>query len=135
MAALLADIRKTVQRAQTFEHAPFTRISARLSAAADALSDATDWMLAAQRSDKIRAQAGATAYLKLAGDVTGGYLLAHAALNMAKDESDPTAAEVIATAAFYAEDILSTAPGQLAGITCGADVLTENAEILSGRTS
>jgi len=133
MAALLDDVRKTAERARTYGHAPFTRIAARLSAAADALSDATDWMLAAQRSDTARAQAGATAYLKLAGDVAGGYFLTRAALAMAADEADPTSGEVIATAAFFAEDILSTAPGQLASISCAADILTENADILSGK--
>lgn len=133
MAALLAEIRKTAERAHANGHAPFNRISARLMAGADALSDAADWMLSAQRADRARAQAGASAFLKLTGDVVGGFYLARAALDMVKEGDDPTAREVAALAVFYAEDVLSAAPGALAGVTGAADLLTENAAILTGR--
>ena len=131
MAALLAEIRQTANHAETSQDARLIRIGARLSAAADALSDATDWMLTAQRTDRTRAQGGATAYLKLAGDVAGGFYLARTALDMAEDDaSDPTASELTAIAAFFAEDTLSSAPGAVSGITRAADVLTENAAVL-----
>ena len=132
MAALLGEIRDVVKHAEKVNEPSFTRMAARLSAAADALSDATDWMLSAQRSDAARAQAGATAYLKLAGDVTGGFFLVRSSLDMRSEET-ATKQEVIAIAAFFSEVVLSAAPGQLASITSAADILSENADLLIGR--
>ena len=68
------------------------------------------------------AQAGATPYLKLMGDVIGGWLLAKGALAAAEGRAgdEAYAATRIGLAARYDETVLAQAPGQVAGITAGA---------------
>ncbi|MBL8545500.1 MAG: acyl-CoA dehydrogenase family protein [Hyphomonadaceae bacterium] len=85
----------------------------KLNAALDALADATAYMLAAPRED---AQAGAYAYLQLAGDVVGGVLLVKGG---ARDAN----AEQAALLRFYARTVLARAPSRLAEIKLGAAVL------------
>jgi 3-(methylthio)propanoyl-CoA dehydrogenase len=86
----------------------------KLSAALDALAEATDYMLAASRED---AMAGAYPYLQLAGDVSGGVLLVKGG---ARDAN----AEQAALLRFYARTILARAPSRLTEIKLGAEVLT-----------
>jgi 3-(methylthio)propanoyl-CoA dehydrogenase len=86
----------------------------KLSAALDALADATAYMLAASRED---AMAGAYAYLQLAGDVAGGALLV-------KGGAHDANAEQAALLRFYARAVLARAPSRLAEIKLGAEVLT-----------
>ena len=64
-------------------------------------------------------------YLKLMGEVTGGWLLSKGAL-AAADGKAPDAAygrARIDLAAHFAETVLAQAPGQVAGITIGAEGL------------
>ncbi len=84
----------------------------RLAEGADALQAAATWLTA--RRGTPDALAGATAFLKLAGDVTGGWMLAKMAA------SDAAYAGVWR---FYAEQVLATVPGQVAGVVQGAAVL------------
>ncbi len=104
------------------------QMGARLTAAAGALEDATAFILAAQAEDRRDALAGATPYLKLAGDVAGGMLLAQGLLAAARVGVDAvTITSQEALAGFYAETVLSAAPAQLAAITVGADALYDEA--------
>ena len=82
-------------------------LEAPLLAAADALEACGAWL--AERKGSADAQAGATAFLKLAGDVIGGWLLARG------DDA--------ALARFYAGQVLSAAPAQAAAVTQGAELL------------
>jgi len=91
--------------------------SARLAAAANALAEATDFIVAAKRPDAL---AGACAYLDLAGDVAGGMLLAHG-VRASKD------AEQAALLNIYAETTLAAAPARLASIRLGAVALEDEA--------
>ena len=73
----------------------------------------------------IDALAGATAYLKLTGDVTGGWMLAKGAL-AAPDSHRPALARV------YADQILVGAQGLAAAVMAGsADLQSLGAEALS----
>ena len=85
----------------------------KLTAAIEALADATDYMLAASREDGL---AGAYAYLQLAGDVAGGMLLVKGAAR----EANP---EQAASLRVYARTILARAPSRLAEIKLGAEAL------------
>jgi len=100
LSSLLADIREAAAG------------EPRLAAGADALGEAATWLV--ERRGTPDALAGATAFLKLAGDVTGGWMLAKMA------HADAAYASVWR---FYAEQILATAPGQVAGVVQGAAVL------------
>lgn len=86
---------------------------ARLKAAADALEEATDFMLSASRDDAL---AGAFDYLMLAGDVAGGMLLTHALAR--NDEGEQRALLHI-----FNETVLARAGARLPSIKLGANAL------------
>lgn len=85
----------------------------KLSAAVDALAEATDYMLSASREDAL---AGAYAYLQLAGDAVGGMLLVR---GVARDGREDHAALL----RFYARTVLARARSRLAEVAIGADAL------------
>jgi alkylation response protein AidB-like acyl-CoA dehydrogenase len=85
-----------------------------LTAAADALRAASDYILAAEREDGL---AGASAYLALAGDVAGGMLLARG-LKRAPGAEQQTLVN------YYAATVLARAPSRLAAIKIGAAALS-----------
>ena len=99
-----------------------------LNAAVDALAEATDWLIQRAADEPNAAAAGATPYLRMLGTVAGGYLLARSAVAARKlladgaEDSDFLEAK-IATARFYAEQILPQAPALLGPVTRGAEVL------------
>jgi alkylation response protein AidB-like acyl-CoA dehydrogenase len=77
-----------------------------------ALETATAWML--ERRGSADAMAGAWAYLMLAGDVVGGWMLARAAA------ADP---QRLGLATLYADYVLAAAPARLAAVQSGAALL------------
>ena len=99
-----------------------------LGMAVEALAEATDWLTARLAEEPNAAAAGAVPYLRLFGTVTGGYLLARGAVAARKlladgdDEADYLKAK-IATARFYAEQILPQAPALLGPVTRGDELL------------
>jgi alkylation response protein AidB-like acyl-CoA dehydrogenase len=93
-----------------------------------ALRQATEWILARLASHPNDVLAGASAYLRMFGVVTGGWLLARSALAahrlLGEGSGDKTLlAEKIATARFYAERLLPQAAGLLPAATAGAVAL------------
>jgi hypothetical protein len=103
MRALCADMRATAQ-ALTGDLAPIGR---RLEDGVAALERATDWLLQAPSDAPL---AAATPYLKLAGDVVGGWLLGRQALATAGSE-DPWLQSKATLARVYASQVLTLAPG------------------------
>jgi len=95
---------------------------ARLVIAADALEEATKYMLSAAREDAL---AGASEYLMLAGDVAGGLYLARGLAN-APGQAAMTKeiiADQTALFAYYAEAILARAPSRVPAIQVGLATL------------
>ncbi|ATQ44242.1 acyl-CoA dehydrogenase [Caulobacter mirabilis] len=88
--------------------------NARLLAGVAALEEATDWLIAHKGAPD--ALAGATPYLKLAGDVVGGWMLS----KMAGEGEDYARLD-----RFYAEQVLAGAPGLVPAVVQGAAVLEE----------
>jgi hypothetical protein len=93
-----------------------------------ALERATEWLVTTGSENAARASAGAAPYLRMFGTVAGGWLLAREALAAAKrlasnagDGRFNTAK--IATARFYAEQILPGAASLLAAVQGGGTVL------------
>jgi len=102
-------------------------VGTRLGAGIVALERATDWILAHRGTDAL---SGATAYLKLAGDVIGGWMLARQALATAAGDDDWSRSKQ-ALARVYAEQILAQAPGLAEGVMAGgADLESVSAEAL-----
>ncbi len=122
--AMIDDIAQTVEALETSSNADLHPIGGRLRAACDALNDATRWMSdpGVALTDRF---AGATAYLSLFGDVVGGYFLGVGAVagqrRLKMQEGDPAFAQSkIDLARFYADTVLSCAPGKVSSIQPGA---------------
>jgi alkylation response protein AidB-like acyl-CoA dehydrogenase len=110
-------IGEALQLSSTSQHP----VAARLYAAAQALEEATAFMLAADRADAL---AGASAYLDLAGDTIGALLLLQ---GLQRAESVGTPAPVIEEQSrllvFFGESVLARAPSRLAAIKIGVAAL------------
>jgi alkylation response protein AidB-like acyl-CoA dehydrogenase len=139
VVALVEEARDTARRCLADETQNVKWIGERLTKAAQAFAEATDWMREAGTRGARRDQlAGATPFLRLAGDVVGGALLADQALEarrrIAAGEGDPGyLASRVALAGYYAENVLAATPGLLPAITQGASALFEpELEALSG---
>ena len=91
-----------------------------------ALETVTDYLVEAEPA---LAAAGAAPYLNLFGTVMGGYLMARLAVGAAKT-AHPLAAAKLATARFYAEQVLATASGFLPAIKGGATVIGFDPDLL-----
>jgi alkylation response protein AidB-like acyl-CoA dehydrogenase len=104
-------------------------VGARLSEGAQALRAATDWILANQGPGSLTS---ATAYLQLAGDVIGGWMLARQAL-LAGD-GDDWARSKSAMARLYAGRVLSLTPALAQAVANPAidDLEQTSAEALAG---
>ncbi|MEJ0041802.1 MAG: acyl-CoA dehydrogenase [Rhizomicrobium sp.] len=123
---LLDEIASSVAALEDSSDASLHAVGARLEAAAGAARTATDWMIA--RRGQPDALAGATAYLKLLGDLTGGWMLAKGALAAAAhagDDSDRWWRTRIGLARVFAEQVLAQAPGLAEGVTQGAADLVD----------
>jgi alkylation response protein AidB-like acyl-CoA dehydrogenase len=121
---------------------PAPSIEPALADAVDAVSEATEWLLAhgAAGRDPVDALAGATPFLRMFGTVIGGYLLAHqaAAAGRLLDaggngyDNDFLRAKV-STAKFYAEQLLPQARGLLGAVVAGqGDLYAVEPKYLTG---
>jgi alkylation response protein AidB-like acyl-CoA dehydrogenase len=108
MRELVAEILLTAEALT--ESADLVPVGPRLAAGAAALETATAWQLAHQGPDSLL---GATTYLKLAGDVIGGWVLARQALAAAQEHGAgaPWLQAKAALAKLYASQVLTQAPG------------------------
>jgi len=101
----------------------------RLAAGVAALEAATDWQLAHRGPDGL---ASATPYLKLAGDVIGGWVLARQAL-AAAGEAAPWLKAKAVLLDLYASQVLAQAPGLAEGVMAPPPGLAEvTAEAIAG---
>jgi len=100
-----------------------------LAAGVSVLREATDWILSRGPAEPNDVLAGATPYLRLSGLVIGGWLMARSALAASRllhtaGEADAAfLQEKIATARFYAGQLLPQAAGLLPAVTAGAGPL------------
>jgi butyryl-CoA dehydrogenase len=129
---ILAQIRLTEAELAKFKNGDLAAIRNELAAGSKALEEVVDYVVANARSDIRAVYAGSVPYLKLAGTVIGGWNMARAALaaqaKIAAGATDPFYAAKIGTARFYADHILSLAPGlrsSIVGGAAGALALTE----------
>ena len=100
----------------------------RLTAARLALLDVIEFVAGNTKASPNAVFAGSVPYLMLAGNVLAGWQLARALLIAedlaAKGEDQAFMAAKIVTARFYADHILSKAPGLRDSIVEGADSVT-----------
>jgi 3-(methylthio)propanoyl-CoA dehydrogenase len=104
-------------------------IQSALATGVSVLREATDWILSRGPAEPNDVLAGATPYLRLSGLVIGGWLMARSALaasRLLRTAGGADAAflrDKIATACFYAEQLLPQAAGLLPAVTAGAGPL------------
>jgi len=127
MRAFAAEIATTAEALS--ESPDLQPVGRRLAQGVEALDRATDWLLAHRGTESL---AAATPYLKLAGDVAGGWILGRQAL-AAAGGADPWLRSKAALARLYASQILAQAPGLAEGLMEGAaDLEATSAAALAG---
>jgi alkylation response protein AidB-like acyl-CoA dehydrogenase len=127
LRALAAEMRATAEALT--ENPDLQPAGSRLAEGVAALEQATDWLLAHRGPDSL---AGATPYLKLAGDVIGGWMLGREAL-LSGGGAEPWLAAKGPLARLYASQVLAQAPGLAAGVMAGGgDLEAVSAEALAG---
>jgi hypothetical protein len=107
----------------------FASIRTQLAAAVEVLDGVTNWIMTNGLASPVEALAGATPYLRIFGTVTGGWLLARLALGAKADLEGADEADAawlntkIASARFFAEQVLPTAAGLVPAVQAGSSVL------------
>jgi len=128
---ILEQVRATCAELRAAGGSDLTAIATRLEAATDAMGAAVDYLVGACSADPRGAFAGSVPYLKLAGIVLGGWQMARAAAIAQPRTAGAEAAfyrAKVATARFFAEQVLSTAPALQAAIcSAGAGLLALDA--------
>ena len=128
MASVAAEIKATVEDLRGHDNADLAAIIAPLAAGLASLERCTVWMVENMGLQQGEALAGATSYMKLAGYVVGGWLMAKSALATVGDDT-AFADQKRKVARFFAEQLIpeGTAMEQPI-ITGGALVASMGAE-------
>jgi alkylation response protein AidB-like acyl-CoA dehydrogenase len=119
--AIFAQMDQTIAQLAGRDGQAFKSMHRHLSAGSLALARVVEFVVAKVKSDPNAVFAGSVPYLKLAGIVLGGWQMARALLVASDKRSEDEAfyGAKIATAQFFAEHILSQAPGIEASIVSG----------------
>lgn len=120
MRAMIAEIRAHAEELARINDEGFGYLGVVLDQGADALESATDYMVAEMSTNRDKGLAAATTYLKLAGDVVGGYFLCRSA-HAARDSEEDTASLVLAS--YFAGDTLVRAAGTARALSEGAEAV------------
>ncbi|WP_332747164.1 acyl-CoA dehydrogenase [Hydrogenophaga sp.] len=126
--AIAAQIEKTEVELAKRESANAKAVHKRLKAAREAFVDVVEFIAANTRSNPNAAFAGSVPYLMLAGNLMAGWQLARSLMVAedlsAKGQDTAFMQAKITTARFYADHILSRAPGVRDSIVDGAEAVT-----------
>ena len=121
--ALIGMMRETQGLVAAQSGPAFSALAAAMGRVIDAVSAATDHIVANYGKDVRAVAAGAVPFLQLMGNVAGGWMMARAALaaqaRIAAGEADPFYPAKIATAWFYADHVMAAAPGLAAEVVQG----------------
>jgi hypothetical protein len=130
--SIAAQVQQTVVALQDQGSEGALAIAHRLEAARQALDDVIDFIVQAAANHPNAAYAGSVPYLMLAGNVLSGwqlaksFLIAQEAISQGDQDSAFMQAKMT-TARFYADHILSKAPGMRDSIVQGADSVNDMA--------
>ena len=113
--AVMAMMEQTRNDVATQTGADFTAIATALGNGIEALRRATDYIVANYGADVRTVAVGAVPFLRLMGIVSGGWMMARAALvakgKIAAGDADPFYPAKIPTARFYADHVMAEAAG------------------------
>ncbi len=135
---LVDDIFPTAAALKSADDGWLHTVGARLETGLAAVQSATGWLIERRGHAQPDALAGATPYLKLLGDVVGGWMLGKAALAAsariaAGDPDTDYWRTKIGLARVFAEQVLAQAPGLTQAVTQGSvDLFRATPESLSG---
>jgi acyl-CoA dehydrogenase len=121
LEAYIGELQRTAEEVRASNRAEFGRMGERLGEAVAALADASRWLGRTLASNPDAALAGAQSYLRLFGLAAGGVYLARGALAVTRDGEGGAASPRVALARFFAENLVTAAPGLRDVITTGAD--------------
>jgi len=124
VAALMGELKRTVEAVDAVNDPSFGWTGVRLREAIDSLERATRWIAARPQAEA--ALAGATPYLRLFASAAGGAFIAEEALAAMRLDRNGAAdpAGRIAAARFFAENIAVAAGGLERTVTEGAESVT-----------
>ncbi len=126
--AIAAQVEATEQVLRARPGADARAVAQRLQAAREAYLDVVEFVATNSRSNPNAAFAGSVPYLMLAGNLVAGWQLARALVvaedQLAAGENVAFMKAKITTARFYADHLLSRAPGLRDAIVEGADSVT-----------
>jgi 3-(methylsulfanyl)propanoyl-CoA dehydrogenase len=124
LARMIAGYRATAAQVKTLNDPAFGAIAPRMEEGIAALEGASQYLLVALGKNSVEIFAGATPYLRLFGLVAGSAYLAEAALAsnaaVAAGDHDPAHVARIATARFFAENLLPATSGLERTVVSGA---------------
>lgn len=126
---VISDIRDTADEVARRNAPEFGRIAERLQDAADALERATMFLLGKLGADAPQALAAAAPYLRLFGLTLGASALAKEALASSDDAQGPAR---VATARFFAQNLLPVTSGLALDVTEGGGFIADAATALAG---
>lgn len=133
MLALIAEMQKILPLLDASNDVNLKAYRKALSAGIDELKRATEWIVTMWGANQGAVFAGAVHYLKLAGTVCGGWMMARAALVAAK-QLEAGGGDVgflkakILTTRFYGDHIITLSVGFADAITTGADSVLQMEE-------
>ncbi len=125
--AIASEVQKTEVALLTLGSAESKAMAKRLSFARQAFLEVVDFIVAHTATEPNAAFAGSVPYLMLAGNVMAGWQLARSYLVAQKNPEDAFMKAKAVTARFYADHILSKAPGLRDSIVEGAGSVTDMA--------
>ena len=126
MLALIIEMQKVLPQLDASNDVNLKAYRKALSAGIDELKRATEWIVTMWGANQAAVFAGAVPYLKLAGTVCGGWMMARAALVASKQlaagggDSGFLKAKILTTR-FYGDHIVTLSVGFADAITTGAD--------------
>jgi alkylation response protein AidB-like acyl-CoA dehydrogenase len=133
MEELLADIDATLaELAAQGDDTTLAALHRHLKAGRDTLKAATDWVVATMPSDPAAGASPSAVFLKLAGLVTGGWMMARAGLaaraQLSAGAEDRYLEAKLVTVRHYADHVLAHAPSLIDTITAGGTTVMALAE-------
>ncbi len=126
MQRLLTDVNKVIDEMKNGGEL-LSNLAQKLKVEVDKLSEVTLWLGSKMlEGELVDASAGATPYLKMFGQVLGGYYMGKAAILATKkleETGDEYYKEKITLSKFYIEQLLPLASGYASSVTAGKDDL------------
>jgi len=123
LRAVLAQMRQTQTTAEQQSHAGIRAVAVALGHGIHALTTAGEYVATNYGKDVRAVAAGAVPFLRLLGIVSGGWMMARAALAAQKKitagDTDPFYPAKLVTAQFYAEHVLVAAQGLATEVIAG----------------